>query len=146
MPVIRSCWRIHISIWETLVSSHDLVSMLIRIIVSMRFHHLISEIRLSRTSDLVLLVVTNRSMRYARLESWFIPHVDINYCARENFTGRLNISPCFLLSYMFKLDDVMPMIWSCWWIQISVWGHNLVVVFAWYKHISVWGHKLVYES
>jgi hypothetical protein len=43
----------------------------------------------------------------------------------------VNISQCFLLSYMFKLDDVMLMIWSCWWVQISVQetllsSHNLV--------------------
>jgi hypothetical protein len=32
---------------------------------------------------------------------------------------------------MLKLDDAIPVIWSCWWIQISVRGtfvssHNLV--------------------
>jgi hypothetical protein len=108
-----------------------LISTLIRIIVSMRFHHLISEIRLFHAHDLIWLVVTNRSMRNARLESRFDTHIDINYCAHGNFTGRLNISPCFLSSYIFKLDDVMLVIWSCWWIQISVRGtlvssHNLV--------------------
>jgi hypothetical protein len=59
------------------------------------------------------------------------PHIDTNYCVHENFIGRLNNSPSFLLSYMFKLDDDMPVIWSCWWIQIIVRGtlvlsHNLV--------------------
>jgi hypothetical protein len=36
MHVIRSCWRIQISIQETIVSSYDLVSMLIWIIVSIK--------------------------------------------------------------------------------------------------------------
>jgi hypothetical protein len=108
------------SVYERL-SSHDLVSTLIRIIVSMRFHHLISEIRLFHAHDLVWLVVTNRSMRDAR-ESRFDSHIDINYCAHGNFTGHLNISPCFLSSYIFKLDDA----------------------FLWFGLVG--GYKLVYEG
>jgi hypothetical protein len=36
MPVIQSSWRIQISVQETIVSSHDLASMWIRIIVSIK--------------------------------------------------------------------------------------------------------------
>jgi hypothetical protein len=44
------------------------------------------------------LVVTNPAMRDARLKSWFSPHIDINYCACENFTKYLNICQCFSCS------------------------------------------------
>jgi hypothetical protein len=74
--------------------------------------------------DSVLLVVTNQFMRDTCLESRFGHHMDMNYCVHENFIKCLNISLC--LSYMrhifmFKLNHAMPLIWSCWWLQIGLW-------------------------
>jgi hypothetical protein len=94
--------------------------------------------------DSVLLLVTNRSMRDACLESWFGPHTETNYCVYENFIKCLNISLC--LSYMrhifmLKLNYDMPLTWSCWWLQI---GHkrHLSQVTIWpprrYKLSCVW--------
>jgi hypothetical protein len=74
--------------------------------------------------DSVLLVVTKQSIRDTCLESRFDPHIDTNYCVHANFIKCLNISLC--LPYMrhifiFKLDDAMPIFWSSWWLQISLW-------------------------
>jgi hypothetical protein len=57
-------------------------------------------------------------------QSWFAPHVDINYCACENFVKCVNISLCSpYMRHMFmpKFDNIMPLIWSCWWLQIGLW-------------------------
>jgi hypothetical protein len=72
---------------------------------------------------LILLMVTNWSMRVGCLESQFGLHIDTHYCAHENFTKYLNISLC--LSYMrhmfiLKFNDIMPLIRSCWWLQIGL--------------------------
>jgi hypothetical protein len=75
------------------------------------------------TLDLVLLVVTNRSMRDANLESRFGLHIDTNYFVHENFMKCVNISPCSLyMCHMCKpkFDNIMPLIWSCWWLQIGL--------------------------
>jgi hypothetical protein len=49
-------------------------------------------------------------------------HIDTNYCVHGELIICLNICSysyiyCIL---MLKLDDAMLVIWSCWWIQISV--------------------------
>jgi hypothetical protein len=100
-----------------LIGLHELIP----IIVSMRFHHLISQIRLSHAHDLVLLVVINRGVC---LESRFDPHIDTNYCVHKIFIKCLNISLCLPYVrhiFMFKLNDVITLTWSCWWLQIGLW-------------------------
>jgi hypothetical protein len=80
MPVIQSCWRIQITVQETIASSHDLVSTLIQIIVSIKMI------------------------------------ICLNIRSYPSYICRI---------FTFELDDVMPMIWSCWWIQISVRGTHV---------------------
>jgi hypothetical protein len=53
--------------------------------------------------DLVLLVVTNRSMRDACLESGFGPHVDTNYCVHQNF----HLASHIRLSYISFMWNMM---------------------------------------
>jgi hypothetical protein len=87
-----------------------------------KFHNFSYILWLSHALDLVLLVVTNRSMRDVNLELRFGPHIDTNYCACEN--KYLNICLCFACMrhiLMLKFDDIMSLIRSCCWLQIGPW-------------------------
>jgi hypothetical protein len=73
------------------------------------------QIKWFQAFDLVLLVITNRSMRGVCLESRFSPHVDINYCAHGNFhqASYIRLS-CILFMWntMLKLLFALPQLRS----------------------------------
>jgi hypothetical protein len=70
------------------------------------------KIKLWHALDLVLLVVTNRSIRGICLESQFGPHVDTNYRAHGNFhrASHIWLISCisFMWNMMLKLLCVLP--------------------------------------